>query len=323
MTTGEGGAAAPLRCLCLTGPTATGKTDLALLLARHLPIEIVSMDSAMVYRGLDIGTAKPSPAIRDAVPHHLIDIVEPTEAYSAGRFARDAAAAITAIAKRGRLPLVVGGTLLYLRALRDGLAALPRANRTVRAALDAEAREQGWPALHRRLASVDPVAAARIAPTDPQRIQRALEVYELTGTPLSELQRRDGSAGGRIEVATAALLPPDRAMLATRIARRFDAMLNEGLLAEVEGLKRRGDMSTDMPAVRAVGYRQLWSHLEGEYSLAEARLRAIAATRQLAKRQLTWLKSEPTAHALQAFSAGLPDRFVRWAAAQRRQWNGN
>jgi len=316
------GAPAPLRCLCITGPTACGKTELALAVAREMPVEIVSMDSAMVYRGMDIGTAKPSPEIRRAVPHHLIDILEPTEAYSAGRFARDAAAAIAGVLERGRLPLVVGGTLLYLRALREGLAPLPRANRTVRAALDAEAREHGWPALHRRLAAVDPEAAARIAPTDPQRIQRALEVYELTGTPLTELQRQTSRRAAPVLVETVAVLPPDRAVLAERIERRFDAMLNEGLVREVERLRARGNLTPSMPSVRAVGYRQLWDYLGGVCTLPEARERAIAATRQLAKRQLTWLKSEPAAQVLQAFSLEAEQKLVRHAAARRRDWTG-
>ncbi|HVS22144.1 MAG TPA: tRNA (adenosine(37)-N6)-dimethylallyltransferase MiaA, partial [Gammaproteobacteria bacterium] len=207
-----------LGCVCLSGPTACGKTELALGLAERLPLEIVSMDSAMVYRGLDIGTAKPSALARARVPHHLVDIIEPTETYSAGRFARDALAAIREIGARGRLPLLVGGTLLYLRALREGLASLPRADAVVRAELDAEGRALGWPALHERLERLDPEAAARIAPTDRQRIQRALEVHALTGLPLTELQRR-GPAAPKLTIATIALVPEDRAVLAQRIER--------------------------------------------------------------------------------------------------------
>jgi len=297
------------RCVCLTGPTACGKTDLALELAERVPIEIVSMDSAMVYRGLDIGTAKPSAAVRARVPHHLIDIVEPTDAYSAGRFARDAAAAVREIAARGRLPLLVGGTLLYLRALREGLASLPRADAALRDELDAQARELGWPAMHARLARVDPAAAARIAPADRQRIQRALEVHALTGRPLSELQG-SAAAGGGLEIATVALVPEDRAALAGRIERRFDAMVDAGLIAEVENLRARGDLTEDLPALRAVGYRQIWGHLEGAYDWQEARRRAIVATRQLAKRQLTWLRGDRVSERWPAEAPGLVSTFL-------------
>jgi len=298
------------RCVCLTGPTACGKTELALELAEHVPLEIVSMDSAMVYRGLDIGTAKPSAAVRARVPHHLIDVVEPTEAYSAGRFARDAAEAVREIAARGRLPLLVGGTLLYLRALREGLASLPRADAALRNELDAQARELGWPAMHARLQRIDPASAARIAPTDRQRIQRALEVHALTGRPLSELQ---GSAaeGGGLEIATVALVPEDRAALASRIERRFDAMLDAGFVAEVQNLRARGDLSKELPALRAVGYRQIWGHLEGAYDWHEARRRAIVATRQLAKRQLTWLRSTKNAQTFDCLSEDLDAKVLR------------
>jgi tRNA dimethylallyltransferase len=295
--------------VCLTGPTACGKTDLALELAERVPIEIVSMDSAMVYRGLDIGTAKPSAAVRARVPHHLIDIVEPTDTYSAGRFARDAAAAVREIAARGRLPLLVGGTLLYLRALREGLAILPRADAALRSELDAQARTLGWPAMHERLRRIDPAAAVRIAPTDRQRIQRALEVHALTGRPLSELQ---GSAAkdGALEIATVALVPEDRAALALRIERRFDAMVDLGLVAEVQNLRARGDLSKELPALRAVGYRQIWGHLEGAYDWQDARRRAIAATRQLAKRQLTWLRGDRVSERWPAEAPGLAATFL-------------
>jgi tRNA dimethylallyltransferase len=299
-----------LRCVCLTGPTACGKTDLALALAERVPLEIVSMDSAMVYRGLDIGTAKPSAAVRAAVPHHLIDILDPSEAYSAGRFARDAAAAIRAIAARGRLPLVVGGTLLYLRALRDGLASLPRADESVRRQLDADAALTSWTVQHDRLRRVDPEAAARIAPTDRQRIQRALEVYLLTGRPLSALQREGGPASG-VEVLTIALVPERRDQLAERIERRFDAMVAAGFVAEVERLRARGDLGPQMPSMRAVGYRQIWGYLDRSYDWQEARRRAIVATRQYAKRQLTWLRGDPTSETWTAFAPDLIERCVR------------
>jgi len=297
------------RCLCLTGPTACGKTELALELAEHVPIEIVSMDSAMVYRGLDIGTAKPTAAVRARVPHHLIDVVEPTEAYSAGRFARDAAAAVREIAARGRLPLLVGGTLLYLRALREGLATLPRADAAVRNDLDAKARELGWPAMHARLERIDPAAAARIAPTDRQRIQRALEVHALTGRPLSELQESAAEHGG-LEIETVALVPQDRAALAQRIERRFDSMVEAGLVMEVQNLRARGDLSKELPALRAVGYRQIWSYLDGAYDWPEARRRSIVATRQLAKRQLTWLRADRVSERWAAETRGLDAMFL-------------
>jgi tRNA dimethylallyltransferase len=297
------------RCVCLTGPTACGKTDIALDLAERLPVEIVSMDSAMVYRGLDIGTAKPTAAVRARVPHHLVDIVEPNEAYSAGRFARDAAAAVRAIAARGRLPLLVGGTLLYLRALREGLATLPRADASVRSDLDAEARELGWPALHDRLRRVDPASAARIAPTDRQRIQRALEVHALTGRPLSEL-KHSAPEHDRLEIATVALVPEDRAALALRIERRFDAMVDLGFVTEVQNLRARGDLTKDLPALRTVGYRQIWGHLDGAYDWQEARRRALVATRQLAKRQLTWLRRDRVSERWPAEAPGLSSTFL-------------
>ena len=295
--------------VCLTGPTACGKTELALALAQRVPLEIISMDSALVYRGLDIGTAKPSPAIRGAVPHHLIDILDPTESYSAGRFARDAGALIDEIRGRGRLPLLVGGTLLYLRALRDGLSPLPRADRSVRAELDAQAAELGLKALHDRLRRVDPEAAARIAPSDRQRIQRALEVHALTNRPISELQRADDERK-RPGVLAIALVPESRAELATRIERRFDAMVEAGFLAEVERLRARGDLDADMPAMRAVGYRQLWAHLDGRYTWDEARAKAIVATRQYAKRQLTWLRGDTRIESWPALAADLANRCV-------------
>jgi tRNA dimethylallyltransferase len=312
-------AEAALRCVCLTGPTACGKTELALGLADRLPLEIVSMDSAMVYRGLDIGTAKPSAAVRARVPHHLIDIVEPTEAYSAGRFARDALAALREINSRGRLPLLVGGTLLYLRALREGLANLPRADAALRAQLDAEGRAAGWPALHERLRRIDPAAAAKIAPTDRQRIQRALEVHQLTGVRLTDLQRRGVRVSG-LEIATIALVPKDRAVLAQRIERRFDAMVEAGFVKEVQNLRERGDLNPQLPALRAVGYRQIWAYLEGAYEWAEARRRALVATRQLAKRQLTWLRGDSVSEQWSADEPGLAGKFLGrverfWAGA--------
>jgi tRNA dimethylallyltransferase len=304
-----------LPCLCITGPTATGKTELALQLAERVPLEIVSMDSAMVYRGLDVGTAKPTAATRARVPHHLIDILEPTEAYSAGRFAREAAALVREIHERGRLPVLVGGTLLYLRALRDGLAALPRADPAVRAALDREAAELGWAALHERLKVIDPVAATRIAPSDRQRIQRALEVQRLTGRPITELQRAVGAAPG-LRVLTLALLPATRAELGVRIEQRFDAMVANGFVAEVERLRARGDLSSDLPSMRAVGYRQIWGYLDGDCGWPVARMRAIIATRQYAKRQLTWLRGETQCEPWPASEPSLVERLVQRVMAE-------
>jgi tRNA dimethylallyltransferase len=284
-------------------------------LAQVTPIEIISMDSAMVYRGMDIGTAKPDAAARAAVPHHLIDILDPAETYSAGRFAHDALEALHAITARGALPVLVGGTLLYLRALRDGLARLPRADRHVRDKLDAEAAVRGWDVLHERLRTLDPVAAQRIAPTDPQRIQRALEVHELTGRPLSDLQREQGGTE-RPEVLVIALVPADRTEHRARIARRFDTMVEAGFVAEVEALKGRGDLHADLPSMRAVGYRQIWAFLDGVCDWTEARRRALVATGQLAKRQLTWLRSDRRGERWPAFSADLPERIAERIVAQ-------
>ena len=280
----------------LMGPTASGKSALAMRLAQALGGEIVSVDSAQVYRGMDIGTAKPSPEDRAQVAHHLIDVVEPTEAYSAARFVADARAAIDDIRARGRLPILAGGTMLYFKALTEGLSALPRADPAVRAELDARAAREGWPALHAELARVDPATAARLPPTDAQRIQRALEVYRVSGVPISALQgRREASAPER-RVAVA-LVPTERAPLHEAIARRFDAMLANGLVDELRELRRRHALTPEMPSMRCVGYRQAWEFLDGRIDSPALRAKGIAATRQLAKRQLTWLR----ATAAQAF----------------------
>jgi len=273
----------------LLGPTGSGKSALAFELAQRHPVEIVSVDSAQVYRGMDIGTAKPSAAERAAVAHHLLDLRDPAQPYSAAEFVRDATAAIADIRARGRLPLLVGGTMLYAKALREGLSNLPSADAAVRTALSAEALEVGWPALHARLAALDPQTAARLEPNDAQRIQRALEVIEVTGTPMSALLARDTSAARAIELA--ALLPADRGELHRRLEARFDAMLQAGFVAEVEALRARGDLTPGLPSMRSVGYRQAWAYLDGRSGLAEFRSAAIAATRQLAKRQITWLRS--------------------------------
>jgi len=302
-----------LSCLCLTGPTACGKTSLALALAEELPVEIISMDSALVYRGLDIGTDKPPPEQRARVPHHLIDIADPSESYSAGRFVTDAREAIRAVAARGSVPLLVGGTLLYLRALTEGLAPLPSADPVVRQRIDAEAARLGWPALHARLEAIDPEAAGRIAPTDKQRIQRALEVFELTGESISTRQRQFRSAPTSIRVDTLAVIDEDRSGLARRIEERFDAMVSAGFVAEVELLMARGDLRPEMPAMRAVGYRQIWSYLSGSSEWPQARERALAATRQLAKRQMTWLRSVPNLRVLPWSNPRRASRVLEWA----------
>ena len=280
-----------LRCLAITGPTACGKSGIALELAREFPVDIVSMDSAQVYRGMDIGTAKPDRTTRLEIAHHLLDIRDPEETYSAGEFAVDAAREIAAIAARGRVALVVGGTLLYLKALREGIARLPPRDAATRAAIDADAARIGWPALHARLAAIDPDAAERIEPGDRQRIQRALEVHSLTGRPISELQAH--SDGSRVRVESIALVPVDRTAHASAIARRFAAMVEQGFVDEVRVLRERPRLTADSSSMRAVGYRQIWAWLDGRHGWDEAEQRAVAATRQLAKRQLTWLRGDP------------------------------
>jgi tRNA dimethylallyltransferase len=280
------------RCVCLTAPTASGKTELALRLAEQFPVEIISMDSAMVYRGMDIGTAKPSEWQRAQVPHHLIDICDPADSYSAGRFLEDTVRLATEITERGRIPLIVGGTMMYLRALRCGLAPLPKAHAQVRAEIDAEADQRGWAALHAQLAAIDPSAARRIEPADRQRIQRALEIWRTTGATLSE-HLAAGLQRAPLRLTTIALIPRERAVLHAAIEQRFDAMLAAGFESEVRVLHERNDLHRGLAALRCVGYRQLLEYLDGVISLALARERAIAATRQLAKRQLTWLRSDP------------------------------
>ncbi|MBI5335218.1 MAG: tRNA (adenosine(37)-N6)-dimethylallyltransferase MiaA [Burkholderiales bacterium] len=361
----------PPRAIALAGPTASGKTACALALARHRPIEVISVDSALVYRGMDIGTAKPSTAEQAAVPHHLIDIIEPTQAYSAARFVADANRLIDDIRARGRLPLLVGGTMLYFKALYSGLDALPESDPEVRAQLDREAAERGWPALHAELAQVDPVTAARLAPNDAQRIQRALEVWRSSGRPLSSFhtdrfarettraampgKAADADAGagaGTVAVANAgaargresvqgrasaapqpahddpasalatipliSLEPGNRAWLHQRIAQRFHAMLAEGFIEEVRALRACGDLHPGLPSMRCVGYRQAWEALDAaadgplspaaQQALAE---RGIAATRQLAKRQLTWLRSMSHRQVLACDEVGLEERFIQ------------
>jgi tRNA dimethylallyltransferase len=302
----------------LAGPTASGKSAIALTLAEHVPLEIISVDSALVYRGMDIGTAKPSAADRAAVPHHLIDILDPHEAYSAAQFAADATRLIGEISARGRLPLLVGGTMLYFKILSDGLDALPAADPAVRAALETEAFARGWPALHAELARIDPASAARLPPTDAQRIGRALEVFRISGRTLSSFHTAPRAAQAP---ALIALEPTSRAWLHDRIAARFDAMLARGFLDEVRALRARRDLHAGLPSTRCVGYRQAWAALDeglaGDALRAAVRERGIAATRQLAKRQLTWLRGMPQ-RVVVACDVG--DAAAQVASAVKRWW---
>jgi tRNA dimethylallyltransferase len=284
-----------VKAILLLGPTASGKTAVALALARRIPAEIVSVDSAQVYRGMDIGTAKPDAAARERVAHHLLDIIEPTASYSAGRFRADALRLATEIHARGRVPIFAGGTMLYFRALTRGLADLPGADASLRAEIEQRAAREGWPALHRELAKVDAATAARLEPTDAQRIQRALEVWRLVGVPLSQLQARPAAGPAPFAALRIGLEPADRAALHQRIAVRFQAMLDRGLLDELEGLRARHALHSALPSMRAVGYRQAWETLEGTAPAATLAQRGIAATRQLAKRQLTWLRAMQSA----------------------------
>ncbi len=296
--------------LCLMGPTAAGKTALAVDLVQRLPFAIVSVDSALVYREMDIGTAKPDAETRRLAPHRLVDILDPAEPYSAGRFRADALREIAAIQAAGQAPLLVGGTMLYFRALERGLAKLPSADPTLRARLVAELTEQGSAALHARLAQIDPAAAVRIHPHDPQRIQRALEVYELTGRPLTELCAQSRNESLPFRAIKLIVAPADRGVLHARIERRFKMMLEQGFVAEVERLRARGDLDPNLPSMRAVGYRQVWAYLDGALDHAAMVERGIVATRQFAKRQLTWLRAESQAIWLDGVENRLLDRVV-------------
>ena len=289
--------------ICIMGPTGSGKTALAVELVKRLGCEIVSVDSAMVYRGMDIGTAKPAPAVLAQAPHRLIDILDPAESYSAQRFREDALEAMAAIRAAGRIPLLVGGTMLYFDALQHGLSPMPSADPELRAELEARGEREGWVALHAELKRVDPAAASRIHPNDPQRIQRALEVFLLTGVPITELQGRGAVQSVTDRYINLALAPADRAELHGIIEARFRSMLSQGFLDEVRLLRARGDLHTGLPSMRAVGYRQLWEHLEGACGLDEAVRRGIVATRRYAKRQLTWLRGEPD---VTWFVSGMP-----------------
>jgi tRNA dimethylallyltransferase len=294
------------RHIALAGPTASGKTAASMAIALRFPVEIISVDSALVYRGMDIGTAKPSATELAAVPHHLINIRDPLHAYSAAEFVNDARRLMADISARGKLPLLVGGTMLYFKALRDGLDDMPNANPAIRAEIEAQANTLGWPAMHAELVGVDPVTATRLNPADSQRISRALEVYRISGQPLSNFHTTKSEAVdvdktrarglSSLQSSNAlmiALEPVDRAWLHQRIAQRFDAMLADGLISEVQALRERGDLHPDLPSMRCVGYRQIWEALDGRWPMNELRERGIAATRQLAKRQITWLRSTP------------------------------
>jgi len=286
----------PPLAIFLMGPTASGKTAVAVELVRRLSMEIISVDSALVYRGMNIGTAKPDAGTLRAAPHRLIDIRDPAESYSAAEFRKDALREMEDISGRGHTPLLVGGTMLYFRALEQGLSELPAADAGVRERLEAEAQDKGWAAMHQRLAGIDPLSAARIHPNDPQRIQRALEVYQLTGAPLSELYAAGREAPPGYRFLKIILAPKDRTLLHERIRQRFNLMLEQGFLDEVRTLHGRGDLNPGLPSMRAVGYRQAWDHLDGKLSADEWVERAVIATRQYAKRQMTWLRSEPGCH---------------------------
>jgi tRNA dimethylallyltransferase len=306
---------APPRWLGLAGPTASGKTALALALARRWPVEIVSVDSALVYRGMDIGTAKPSPAERAAAPHHLLDVIDPAQSYSAAQFVADARRLVAEIRARGRWPLLVGGTMMYFKALVDGIDEMPPAAPAIRAAIDAEAALLGWPAMHAKLAEVDPVTAARLKPNDSQRIQRALEVWRASGTPLSALHQRARRDAPPRDGALLALEPASRAWLHARIAQRFDAMLDAGFLDEVRRLRADPSLDLDLPSMRCVGYRQAWEALDASDppDVADLRERGIAATRQLAKRQITWLRSMGHRHVVEADADDVEQRLAALA----------
>jgi tRNA dimethylallyltransferase len=292
------------------GPTASGKTAVALELARILPCEIVSVDSAVVYKGMDIGTAKPDRATREAVPHHLVDVIEPHESYSAARFRDDALAAMREINERGRIPLLVGGTMLYFKALVEGLNELPEADPMIRLVIDTMAQETGWPGVHRKLMEVDPATAARLNPTDTQRVQRALEIYYITGKTMAELLQKPRYVYFPYSPIRIALIPEDRSLLHQRIAERFEDMLQRGLVAEVERLREDYGLEPTMPSMRCVGYRQALQHLAGELDAAALRDHGIAATRQLAKRQLTWLRAMDEVTVFDCFADDLAARVL-------------
>jgi len=299
----------------IMGPTAAGKTDLAVALRQHLPCELISVDSALVYKGMDVGTAKPTPQELRQTPHRLIDILDPAEAYSAANFRNDALAAMAEITAAGRIPLLVGGTMLYFRALEQGLADLPAADDEVRARLDAEMEQQGLAVMHQRLQQVDPASAARIHPNDPQRIQRALEVHEISGKTMSELHAEAARDEFQYQVAKIIVAPEARSILHQRIESRFKIMLEKGFITEVEQLRKRGDLSLSLPSMRAVGYRQVWEYLSGQYTYEDMVNKGVAATRQFAKRQLTWLRAERGAAWLNSESSNLVNQALKYIKA--------
>lgn len=310
-----------LPVVCLAGPTASGKSAASLAIAQRWPVEIIVMDSATIYRGMDIGTAKPSPEEQALVAHHLLDIRDPAESYSAAEFRSDALSLIDEIRARGHLPLLCGGTMMYYKVLRQGINELPVADPALRAAIDEEARRHGWPALHAELAKYDPATAARLAPNDSQRLQRAIEIYRSSGVPMSVwLARSEPADSPAHDYVTISLEPSDRLALHARIAQRYQAMLDMGLLKEVAGLHARGDLHVGLPSVRCVGYRQLWEHLDGKVSLDTAVEQAIAATRQLAKRQLTWLRSDSDRRVVDCLAPDATAQVVDLVHAAWRSW---
>ena len=293
------------QAILLMGPTASGKTAIAMALAQHFPVELISVDSAQVFRDMNIGTAKPDATTLREFPHHLIDLISPEEAYSAARFRHDALEAMADITARGKTPLLVGGTMLYFKALLEGLAELPKACPETRADIDAQANSLGWPAVHAELAKVDPVTAARLHPTDAQRVQRALEIYRLSGRPMSALLDEGQKQAPAYDYLSLGLLPSDRSVLHTRIAERFDAMLAAGLENEVSALRQNYQLTPDLPSMRCVGYRQVWEAQDGTSPRSEMRDRGIYATRQLAKRQITWIGNTLKPEIFDCLSPGL------------------
>ena len=302
--------------ILLMGPTATGKTGVALELARRLPVEIISVDSALVYRGMDIGTAKPDTDTRLQVRHHLIDIIDPTENYSAAQFHDDALEIMADIVARGRVPLLTGGTMLYFKALREGLSDLPAANQDTRLVIDAMAADVGWPAIHRELERIDPATAQRLDPNDSQRIQRAMEIFYLTGKPMSELIAAAKPAEIPYRLISLALVPGERGVLHQRIADRFELMLELGMINEVRALRENYDLKPGLPSMRCVGYRQVWQYLDGEYGLGVLREKTVAATRQLAKRQLTWLRATRDVREFDCLDDDLQEQIEAWLPEQ-------
>ena len=298
------------------GPTASGKTGIALELAQRLPVEIVSVDSALVYRDMNIGTAKPDPVTRARIPHHLIDLIDPTQSYSAAQFCDDALQIMHDITARGRVPLLTGGTMLYFKALREGLSDLPAANNDTRLVIDAMAADVGWPAIHRELGRIDPVTAGRLDPNDAQRIQRAMEIFYLTGKSMSELIAAGNRVGPPFRMIALALIPGNRGVLHERIADRFEAMLELGLINEVRELREIYELDPGLPSMRCVGYRQTWQYLDGEYGLGVLREKAVAATRQLAKRQLTWLRVAKDTREFDCLAGDLQEQIEAWLPEQ-------